>query len=293
MRSFGASRDILLAAAVGALLVVLAERGQLSGWISWWHGARGERALADAERSESDEAALEMALAELSQAFSASPISRRYRIELETTLDQSILRLGSAKVAALAPEAVSPRVAFAAALERQGQSEAARDLLSTVRRATPEEVLTFSDRMLWKIAAEIVRSDSCADSITILEAAVERVDDPSGLELGYGRCLVRAGKPERAIPLLERLHGESPAANWPAFFLAEACLASGDVARADELSREITSRSPTFYYGWNLRGQLLEQLGQQREAADSYERALGIRPANTWLRNRIARLRMP
>lgn len=274
-----------------ALACVLGSSGYFGGWIATALERRGEYTLRGSGGSLPDERALTEAVRSFSSALAHAPLSRRHRLDLESAIERALPILGADRIAAAAPAAALPRIVIGSALNRHKEFAAARRLFSTVARPTEAELAMLTTWQLREAGFTSARAERCAEALPFLEAAAPRLGDPRDVELELGRCLIRVGEPARAVPILGGLVARAENARWPRLFLGEAELGLGHTVAAEGLSRSLVEEFPDFYYGWNLRGQVLERLGQRREAADSYERALGIRPTNTWLRNRIARLR--
>lgn len=91
------------------------------------------------------------------------------------------------------------------------------------------------------------------------------------LQVTLGRLHVRAGQPEKAIPILETVVSQAPFALEPYSLLADARLALGrvdDAIRALEMAAEIDPRR------YAALGDLYERIGRRSEAADAYGRAV-------------------
>lgn len=106
-----------------------------------------------------------------------------------------------------------------------------------------------------------------------------------------GRAL-RAGKRfAEAVAAFDRALLLRPGELWPRFWRAESLLDAGKLPLADEATRSLVEAQPDFYYGWHLRARVLDGANRPLEAAACYERALALRPENTWLKARIDALR--
>lgn len=71
----------------------------------------------------------------------------------------------------------------------------------------------------------------------------------------------------------------------------DAYAAEGNLQRAAEQYRLITSKEPDHPWGWLLLGELLEQTDQRRKAADCYQQALRLVPRNRQAAEALQRLK--
>jgi len=112
-------------------------------------------------------------------------------------------------------------------------------------------------------------------------------------QLRAGTALHGAGRPDDAVPFLERARALYPgyvAPGSPYELLAEIHLERGDRARAAAELSQLAARSETAYQAnLDLAG-LLEESGQLAEAAEALERAIFIYPYEAEVHERLAAL---
>jgi tetratricopeptide (TPR) repeat protein len=126
-------------------------------------------------------------------------------------------------------------------------------------------------------------------------AAIEHLtrilDTPSvatdlNLQLTLGRLQLRAGRADRAVPILENIVSQAPFASEPYTLLADARLALGRVDAAIEAMEMAAELNPRYYV--NL-AELYERQQRWTAAAGAYEQAIkGIRNPGRDLRLRWA-----
>src|ERR1700730_1193191 len=95
-------------------------------------------------------------------------------------------------------------------------------------------------------------------------------------QLNAGMLLLRQKKPAEALPLLESAAAQKTTEFRPRYYLAEAQLAAGNTAKAEENYRaalEADGKSPGAQLGL---GRALAQQGKLAEAAPYFERAAGL-----------------
>ncbi len=111
---------------------------------------------------------------------------------------------------------------------------------------------------------------SAIDHLTkILETPAVATD--LNLQLTLARLLLRSGRADRAVPVLENIVSQAPFAAEPYTMLGEARLALGRIdgaIEAYEMAAEINPRN------YAVLGDLYEQQGRWADAARSYEQAL-------------------
>jgi tetratricopeptide (TPR) repeat protein len=104
------------------------------------------------------------------------------------------------------------------------------------------------------------------------------------LQLALGRLQLRAGHPDRAVPILENIVSQAPYTTEPYTMLAEARLALGRVDAAIEAIEMAAEINPRHYA---TLGDLLERQKRFDQAAEAFERALAAsKGANRELRYR-------
>jgi tetratricopeptide (TPR) repeat protein len=91
----------------------------------------------------------------------------------------------------------------------------------------------------------------------------------------------RAGRHDRAVPLLEQLVGAEPASNELRFRLAAAYERSGQRPAAVDAFRELLRREPDFHLALNYLGYMWAETGENLpDARRMVERALELDPGN-------------
>lgn len=107
------------------------------------------------------------------------------------------------------------------------------------------------------------------------------------LRLAHGRLLLRAGRPEAAVAVLQKVAAEAGYAAEPFVLLAEAHSALGQGTDAADALAEAARVSPRYFAPL---GDLYERLGRPADAAAAYERASAqAKGQNRELRLRWAR----
>lgn len=107
------------------------------------------------------------------------------------------------------------------------------------------------------------------------------------LRLAHGRLLLRAGRADAAVPVLQKVAAEASYAAEPSVLLAEAYSSLGQAANAAEALADAARLAPRYYAPL---GDLYERLGRPADAAAAYERALAqSKGQNRELRLRFAR----
>lgn len=92
--------------------------------------------------------------------------------------------------------------------------------------------------------------------------------------------------PDR-LQALQQEKGFSPVT---AMQLGDWYLAAGDMLQAEAHYRSITLKQPDHPWGWQLLGELYEQLGRRREAASCHQRVLQLVPRQPAAREALRRL---
>src|SRR5205085_7631936 len=148
----------------------------------------------------------------------------------------------------------------------------------------------LSEEGLRQVAVDSAVAERCGPALPLLESAVARTPNDVGLALSYAACLNKYGEGARALPILARIYERDPTSKWVHFLLAEAFLTLGHLPQADETTRWLTVRSPDFYLGWRLRGDVLAAIGRPDDALESYRTALVLEPRSAWLKWRIGQI---
>jgi tetratricopeptide (TPR) repeat protein len=105
-----------------------------------------------------------------------------------------------------------------------------------------------------------------------------------GLQLAYGRLLLRAGQTDEAGPVLEALVAQAPYIAEPFALLAEVRTSQGKIAEAAEALAQAAAINPRYYISL---GNLYERQGRWTAAAEAYGEAV----ANVRSPSRDLRLR--
>jgi predicted Zn-dependent protease len=278
------------AAVTVLLLLALAWSGGLAGWISAWHAASGRRALERTLSEAGTRADVERALTEAGLALDANPLSRDSRLLYQRAAEEAVDRLGAARVASLAPKATLSRALLADVLERHRAAVVATGVRVGIETTRREEIEVIGDEVLRQVALDAAVAERCRQALPLLEYASARAPDDAGLALGYASCLNKRGEGSRSLPILARIYQRDPTSKWVHFLLAEAFLNVGRLSQADETTRWLTVRSPNFYLGWRLRGDVLAAIGRPGDALESYRVALALAPRSAWLKWRIGEM---
>ena len=91
------------------------------------------------------------------------------------------------------------------------------------------------------------------------------------LQMTLGRLHLRAGKPELAVPILEKVAQQAPWAAEPLLLLYEAEVSQGKLAEAEQSLIQAAEVNPRYF---PQLGQFYERAGKWPEAASAYEQAL-------------------
>ena len=279
-----------MAAATVFLALTLAWSGGFAGWISAWHATRGRSALEQTLSKAGTEEDVERALTEAGRALDANPLSRDDRLLYQSACEEAVTRLGAPRAVSLAPRATLSRVVLAGTLEKHGDAAAAVVVRAGIEATRPEEIEVLSEEGLRQVAVDSAVAERCPQALPLLEPAVARTPDDVGLALSYAACLNKRGEGSRSLPILARIYERDPTSKWVHFLLGEAFLTLGRLPQADETTRWLTMRSPNFYLGWRLRGDVLAAIGRPGDALESYRTALSLEPSSAWLKWRIGEI---
>ena len=213
--------------------------------------------------------------------------------------------IGAFKQAAVAdPSSAEIPAELAALFARQNrvaEAKASAEAALTIDQANVE-----AHRVLGMVHASLAHLDdpafasdpdsarNAADAIAHLDAAARvpgRQPEP-GLQLLLGRLYAATRQFSKAIPVLEDLLQQEPGVPDAVALLAGSYQGAGRPGDAVALMAEAAAAEPRF----SLRlAELHEQLGQWKDAAGAYERAVEQFPKDSELRTRwaMALLRMP
>jgi len=92
------------------------------------------------------------------------------------------------------------------------------------------------------------------------------------LQMTLGRLHLRAGKPDVAIPILERVAAQAPWAAEPQLLLYEAYISAGKLDEAEQALAQAAEINPRYF---PQLGQFYERTNKWAEAAAAYEQAIG------------------
>ena len=116
--------------------------------------------------------------------------------------------------------------------------------------------------------------------------------DPYNVQALYGRALIYQGEKQhqQAIADFTAANGLSPQKVEPLLGRATSYLALDKAREATADLDEAVQADPNSANAWSARGQAYERLGDKAKAAESYGRALNIRPKDDAARSGLARV---
>lgn len=116
--------------------------------------------------------------------------------------------------------------------------------------------------------------------------------DPYNVQALYGRALLYQGEKQhqQAIVDFTAANGLSPQKVEPLLGRATSHLALDKAKEAAADLDEAVQADPNSAIAWSTRGQIYERLGDKAKAAESYGRALSIRPKDDAARSGLARV---
>jgi hypothetical protein len=136
-----------------------------------------------------------------------------------------------------------------------------------------EQTPSLANRLA--LAERLMERGEYAEAAPFLEAALQTEPDHGKILYCLAVCHTKLGRPEQAIPLLERLTAREPRwsnyAAWPALIAARR--ATGDRKGALDNSRELVRLAPTLEHRCLLAEHLLDE-GQTEEARVLLEQSL-------------------
>jgi hypothetical protein len=140
-------------------------------------------------------------------------------------------------------------------------------------RYRAEQVPTLANHLA--LAQRLIERAEYAEAVPHLESALKTEPDHCQVLYALALCHVREGRPDQAVPLLERLLARDP--RWSNYrgwhLLVEARDALGDSEGALKAAREAARLAPTLEHQCLL-AEHLQARGQGREAHDVLDRAL-------------------
>ena len=95
------------------------------------------------------------------------------------------------------------------------------------------------------------------------------------LQMTLGRLQLRAGKPDLAVPILEKVAQQAPWAAEPLLLLYEAQIAQGKFPEAEQSLIQAADVNPRYF---PQLGQFYERAGKWPDAASAYEQAIASSP---------------
>jgi Tfp pilus assembly protein PilF len=173
-------------------------------------------------------------------------------------------------VALLFFQAANPSSVGMKALE-EGQYEAAAESFSKAIAADPND---YAAHFNLALAYSFLNKD--VEGIAEYRKVLELKPGLYEAQLNAGILLLRQKKPAEALPLLEAAAAQKTTEFRPRYYFAEAQLATGNAAKAEENYRaalEADEKSPGAHLGL---GRALAQQGKLAEAAPYFERAAGL-----------------
>jgi tetratricopeptide (TPR) repeat protein len=112
--------------------------------------------------------------------------------------------------------------------------------------------------------------DRAIEHLTAIQASPLMATNPN-LQMTLGRLHLRAGKPELAVPILEKVAQQAPWAAEPLLLLYEAQISQGKINEAEQSLIQAAELNPR--YSAQL-AQFYERLAKWPEAAAAYEEAI-------------------
>jgi Flp pilus assembly protein TadD len=136
----------------------------------------------------------------------------------------------------------------------------------------------------------LVRSGKADEAMAQFEKALAL--DPYNVEALNGRGLIHQGEKRHveAIEDFSAVHGLVPQRADPLVARATSYLALDKVKEATGDLDEAVQSEPNNAHAWSMRGQAYERLGDKKQAAASYNRAIAIRPRDDAARSGLARV---
>jgi tetratricopeptide (TPR) repeat protein len=168
-----------------------------------------------------------------------------------------------------------PDLADAYAAFDQGRPEAAEGSVRRRLREGTNEVAAFT--LLAAIALR--RGDDLAEAASLNEVLLRAVCDSTAREQ-LVRLMIRQGRTQEALPLIERLLAAEPANSDYLVLKVLALQLAERHAEGLAIITQLIAEHPYNPDFWLLAGNQRRYIGQSREAVDSYRRAIELRPGH-------------
>ncbi len=139
-------------------------------------------------------------------------------------------------------------------------------------------------------AQSLARSGKVEEALAEFNRAIEL--DPHNAQALYGRGMLHQGEKQHqlAIEDFTAANGLTPQRAEPLLSRAVSYLALDKLAEAVADLDEAVQADPQNGQIWTTRGFAYERLGERTKAANSYGRAIGLRPKDDAARNGLARV---
>jgi len=136
----------------------------------------------------------------------------------------------------------------------------------------------------------LARSGKTEEAVAEFDRALAL--DPYNVQALYGRALIYQGEKQhqQAIADFTAANGLSPQKVEPLLGRATSYLALDKAKEAAADLDEAVQADPNSAIAWSTRGQVYERLGDKAKAAESYGRALNLRPKDDAARSGLARV---
>lgn len=136
----------------------------------------------------------------------------------------------------------------------------------------------------------LARSGKADEAMAQFEKAL--AIDPYNVQALSGRGLIHQGEKRHAeaIEDFTAVHGLVPQRADPLVARATSYLALDKIKDAATDLDEAVQSEPNNGHAWSMRGLVYERLGDRKQAAASYNRALAIRPRDDAARNGLSRV---
>jgi Flp pilus assembly protein TadD len=168
-----------------------------------------------------------------------------------------------------------PDLADAYAAFDQSRLEAAEDLVRRRLREGTNEVAAFT--LLAAIALR--RGDDLAEEAALNQVLLQAPCDSAAREQ-LVRLMIRQGRTEQALPLIERLLAADPGNSGYSILKVLGLQLAERHAEALAIITQLIAEHPGDADFWLLAGNQQRYIGQRREATEAYLRAIALRPGH-------------